>query len=92
MLFRARRTERHVGAHTKSQDATQPDSTLLRVPLMDINGVAAALGVSRRHVQRLVSERRIPFFKVGRFVRFDESALSTWLDEQRVDPTRSTIR
>jgi excisionase family DNA binding protein len=59
---------------------------------MDINGVAATLGVSRRHIQRLVSERRIPFLKVGRFVRFDQSVLRTWLDEQRVDPRRSIIR
>ena len=59
---------------------------------MDIDGVAAALGVSRRHIQRLVSERRIPFLKVGRFVRFEQAALSSWLNEQRVDPTRSTMR
>lgn len=62
------------------------------MPFMDINGVAAALGVSRRHIQRLVSERRIPFLKVERFVRFDQAALSTRLNEQRVDPARSTIR
>ena len=83
---------RNVGAHTKKQDGAQTDSTPLLAPLMDINGVAAALGVSRRHIQRLVSERRIPFLKVGRFVRFDQGVLSTWLDEQRVDPRRSTIR
>jgi excisionase family DNA binding protein len=72
----------------KSHDATQTNSTLLRLPLIDINGAAAALGISRRHVQRLVSERRIPFFKVGRFVRFDQDALSSWLSEQRVNATR----
>ena len=66
-----------MGTHTRSEDATQTDSTLLRAPLMDIDGVAAALGVSRRHIQRLVGERRIPFLKVGRFVRFDQGALST---------------
>jgi len=65
---------------------------LLRAPLMDIDGVATALGVSRRHIQRLVSERRIPFLKVGRFVRFDPGALSTWLDQQRVDAARSSFR
>ena len=59
---------------------------------MDIDGVAAALGVSRRHIQRLVSERRIPFLKVGRFVRFDQAALSNWLSEHSVDSARSTIR
>lgn len=29
-------------------------------PLMDINALAAYLGVSVRHVRRLVAERRIP--------------------------------
>jgi excisionase family DNA binding protein len=54
--------------------------------------VAEALGVTSRHVQRLVSERRIPFLKVGRFVRFDPGALNVWLDQQRVEPVRSTPR
>jgi len=81
-----------VEARTKSQKAARTDSTLIGAPLMDINGVATTLGVSRRHIQRLVSERRIPFLKVGRFVRFDQSVLRTWLDEQRVDPRRSNIR
>ena len=49
-------------------------------------GVALALGTTRRHVQRLVTERRIPFVKVGRFVRFDPAELGLWLDAQRVAP------
>jgi excisionase family DNA binding protein len=55
-------------------------------PLLDIDAVAAVLGVTRRHVQRLVAERRIPFLKIGRFVRFDQVALRTWIDQQRVEP------
>jgi excisionase family DNA binding protein len=55
-------------------------------PLLDINTVAEALGTTRRHIQRLVAERRIPFVKVGRFVRFDPAALDVWLDAQRVEP------
>jgi excisionase family DNA binding protein len=55
-----------------------------RAPLLDINAVALALGTTRRHVQRLVSERRIPFVKVGRFVRFDPAELDVWLDTQRI--------
>ena len=54
-------------------------------PLLDASAVAEALGTTRRHVQRLVAERRIPFVKVGRFVRFDPAALDIWLDTQRVD-------
>ena len=39
-------------------------------PLLDMDAVAEMLGVGRRHVQRMVTERRIPFVKVGRFVRW----------------------
>lgn len=59
-----------------------------RGPLLDIDAVAEHLGVTARHVRRLVSERRIPFLKVGKFVRFDPGELDVWLDEQRVAPTR----
>ncbi len=57
----------------------------LESPLLDSDAVARALGVTRRHVQRLVAERRIPFLKMGRFVRFDPVALNVWLDQQRVE-------
>jgi excisionase family DNA binding protein len=56
---------------------------LLTSPLLDIHGVAEVLGVTPRHIQRLVAERRIPYLKVGRFVRFDPAELSVWLDQQR---------
>ncbi|MCP5029915.1 MAG: helix-turn-helix domain-containing protein [Actinomycetia bacterium] len=39
--------------------------------LLDINEVTTRLGVTPRVVRRLVFERRIPFHKVGRYVRFD---------------------
>ncbi len=61
-------------------------------PLLTIDGVAEALNVTRRHVQRLVAERRIPFLKVGRFVRFDPVALNIWLEEQQVEAVRSPGR
>jgi len=34
--------------------------------------------------RRLVAERRIPFLKIGKFVRFDPDEVATWLDQQRV--------
>ena len=60
-------------------------SSAFQAQLLDIDAVALALGVTRRHVQRLVAERRIPFLKIGRFVRFDPSELNVWLEERRVD-------
>ena len=60
-----------------------------QTPLLDIFAVAELLGVTPRHVRRLVAERRIPFFKVGRFVRFDPGELDLWLEDQRVEVRRS---
>jgi excisionase family DNA binding protein len=60
-----------------------------RGPLLDVGVVAEALGVTERHVRRLVAERRIPFFKVGKFVRFDSAELDIWLDQHRVEQRRS---
>jgi excisionase family DNA binding protein len=46
--------------------------------------LAERLGVTHRHVRRLVAERRVPFLKVGRFIRFDPAAVAAWLDSSRV--------
>lgn len=56
--------------------------------LVDMAAVADSLGVGVRHIQRLVAERKIPFVKVGRYVRFDAEAITTWVDERRVDALR----
>lgn len=52
--------------------------------LMTVDEAAARLGVSVRFVRRLVAERRIPFVKVGKFVRFDPADLEEWIDDHRV--------
>jgi excisionase family DNA binding protein len=75
-------------AESNTGDRSDP-RTNTRGPLLDVDGVALALGVTPRHVRRLVAERRIPFFKVGRFVRFDPGELDLWLEQNRVDERRS---
>jgi len=52
--------------------------------LIDIESVASSLGVGVRHVRRLVAEGRIPYFKVGHFVRFDPEELVQWLEQRHV--------
>lgn len=60
-------------------------SRSVEVPqLLDMAALAATMSTSVRHIQRLVSERRIPYVKVGHFVRFDQSEIVAWLDERRV--------
>ena len=77
---------------TTEELGTKGDRIASGSRLLTIDAVAEALSVTRRHVQRLVAERRIPFLKVGRFVRFDPGALNIWLEEQQVQPARSTSR
>jgi excisionase family DNA binding protein len=54
--------------------------------LVGIEELAAHLGVSVRHLRRLVSERRIPFHKWGRLLRFNISEVVAWLDTVYTGP------
>lgn len=44
-----------------------------------VDDVAKELNCSIRHVRKLVSKNRIPYFKVGRLVRFSPLKISVWL-------------
>jgi excisionase family DNA binding protein len=59
--------------------------------LLTIDQLADRLGVSTRHIRRLVAERRVPYLKVGWFIRFDPVEISGWLDDTR-RPTGSSAR
>ena len=63
-----------------------------RLPhLLRIEELAQRLGVSVRHLRRLVQERRIPSLKVGHFVMFDQSEIAAWLEHCR-RPAEGTQR
>lgn len=53
--------------------------------LVDIETAARRLGVDVRFMRRLVFEKRLPYYKVGKFVRFDPADIETWLGERRVE-------
>jgi excisionase family DNA binding protein len=57
--------------------------------LLDMEEVSRWLATSPRHVQRLVTERRIPFLKIGHFIRFDEKDVACWIEDQK-SPDSST--
>jgi len=54
------------------------------VPLIGVSDLAGWLGTSPRHVRRLVEERRVPYLKIGHYVRFDPVDIATWIDRQKV--------
>ncbi|MCP4960165.1 MAG: helix-turn-helix domain-containing protein [Actinomycetia bacterium] len=42
-------------------------------------------------VRRLTAEDRVPFLKIGKFVRFDPREIDQWVDERR-RPTTAPLR
>ncbi len=73
----------------------QSTSAPARPALMNIEQVAERLGVSVRHMRRLVAERRIPFVKWGHFLRFEPGEVDRWIEECAVpanDPRLPSFR
>lgn len=50
--------------------------------LINLATVAEHLGVTQRHIRRLIAERRIPFLRVGRLIRFEPAELAAWLEDR----------
>lgn len=60
---------------------------------LTIAQVAEALGVSRKTVYAWRTTRRGPRgYRIGRFVRFRESDVLTWLESQRDEPSHNGSR
>ncbi len=47
---------------------------------------AEFLGVSLRTIRYWVAQRKVPYFHLGRFVRFKPADLTAFLESGRVDP------
>jgi excisionase family DNA binding protein len=47
---------------------------------------AERLNVSLRFIRRLCHERRVPYTRVGKFVRFDVDEFEAWIATRRVVP------
>jgi excisionase family DNA binding protein len=61
------------------------EQVAVRVPLTLVEA-AGYLNVTERYMRRLVAERRVPYFKVGRLLRFSAADLDSYLDACRVEP------
>jgi excisionase family DNA binding protein len=79
-----------VGVDRRAADHRRNDRT--PGSLLDIDALAARLGVTARFVRRLVEERRVPYVKIGRLVRFDPVEVERWIDTARVEPARLPSR
>ena len=54
--------------------------------LIGIKDAAAYTGLSVHTVYAMVSQRRIPFVKVGRLLKFDLALLDDWIQQHTVMP------
>jgi excisionase family DNA binding protein len=54
--------------------------------LLRVEEAAEALGMSSRHVRRLVQERRIAFHRFGRSIRIDPADVEAYIEASRVEP------
>jgi len=54
--------------------------------LFTISEVAQYTGLSVDTLYTMVSQRRIPYVKAGRLVKFDLKAIDTWIERHSVKP------
>jgi excisionase family DNA binding protein len=55
--------------------------------LLSVEEAAEYLNVGVRFIRRVVADRRIPYVKVGKYVRLKKSALDAYIDAQTVHPS-----
>lgn len=54
--------------------------------MLTVPEVAERLGTSQRFVRRLIAERRIPYTKLGRHVRIEDTDVDAFIAAGRVEP------
>lgn len=59
-------------------------------PLININEVSQFLGISINTVYSWVNQRRIPYVKIGRLLKFDRRDIEAWIIERKV-PTKEFL-
>lgn len=53
---------------------------------LDVKEVAEYTGLAESTIYTMVSERRIPFTKMGRRLKFDRDKLDRWIRDHSVEP------
>ena len=59
--------------------------------LISVNEAAEYTGLSPHTIYTMVSQRRIPYVKVGRLVKFDVELLDKWIKQNTVMPMPSKV-
>jgi excisionase family DNA binding protein len=51
--------------------------------LISIDNLADNLGISKETIYQWTSMKVIPFYKIGRLVRFDEDEIDKWIADRK---------
>lgn len=62
------------------------DSKKSMTKLISPTGLAEMLGISLETVYAWTSQKRVPYIKMGRLVRFDVEEITSWLGGHKVAP------
>ena len=54
--------------------------------VMDVHQLSKEIGISPGGIYHWVSQKKIPYIKIGRNVRFDIEAIREWLEKKKVEP------
>ncbi len=54
--------------------------------MMNIHELAKELGLSESGIYQWVSQRKIPFVRMGRALRFDSEEIKKWIEGNRIEP------
>lgn len=53
--------------------------------ILDVYELSERLSISVSWIYAMVSMKKIPYYKIGRVVRFDRDEIERWLKEKRVE-------
>ena len=56
---------------------------------LDVKEVSNEYGLAVSTLYTMVSQRRVPFVKMGRRTKFDRKELDSWIAQHSVKPTRT---
>jgi excisionase family DNA binding protein len=68
----------------RSKDMTFQHKFISR--LIDVKEAAGWLGVTPQTLYKMVSQRRVPYVKVGGALKFDPDKLQAWIKDNSVMP------
>lgn len=62
----------------------EKSSNILNKKYLNVNEIAAYLGVSKFSIYRWIDRREIPFIPMGRMRRFDPAVIDEWMKKRTV--------